>query len=270
MTRIIVSGCNGRLGAAICHLAINDPAVQIVAGVDVTAPRGGFANATDTGTVYDHGEFPIFADVADCGGIQAEVLLICAPPHAVDSILAQAQYCEARQLPYVVCTTALPAEALDAIKKTTEKTAVLISANLSLGVNLLAHLINQAAKTLYDAQFDIEIIERHHNQKLDAPSGTAYILADAANAALGGNMRYVTDRSPQKATRERDEIGLHAVRGGTITGDHSVIFAGLDEVIEIKHSALSRDVFAVGALRAAVFMHGKPPGLYTMQDVVAE
>ncbi|MCL2364997.1 MAG: 4-hydroxy-tetrahydrodipicolinate reductase [Defluviitaleaceae bacterium] len=277
MTRVIVSGCHGRLGAAICRLAAesskNDRdageasnAVQVVAGIDVTAPPGRHAVAGVTSP--ESGTFPVFANISECDGIPADVLLICAPPHAADTIVAQARYCEVRKLPFIICTTALPADALAAIKKTADKTAVLISANLSLGVNLLAHLINQAAKNLYEANFDVEIIERHHNQKLDAPSGTAYVLADAVNTALGGEMRYITDRSPHRSTRARDEIGLHALRGGTITGDHSVIFAGLDEVIELKHSALSRDVFAVGALKAATFMHSRPPGLYTMQDVV--
>jgi 4-hydroxy-tetrahydrodipicolinate reductase len=227
--------------------------VEVVAGVDVI-PGGVTA-------------FPVFASIDECD-IPADVIFICLPPHVADFITTQLRYGAKRQIPVVLCTTALPENVTEEIKKAAEKTAVLVSANLSLGINLLANLLNKAARLLYDANFDIEIIERHHNQKLDAPSGTAYLLADAANQALGGKMHYIHDRSPSKTKRERDEIGLHALRGGTITGEHTVVFAGLDEVIELSHVAQSRDVFAVGALKAARFIKGKVAGLYTMQDMI--
>jgi len=168
----------------------------------------------------------------------------------------------------VLCTTGLPANIIAKVKQAAGKVAVFQSANMSLGVNLLANMVNKAAKLLYDVGFDIEIIEKHHNQKLDAPSGTAYILADAANQALEGKMEYTHDRSQSSAKRNQNEIGIHAIRGGTIVGEHSVIFAGRDEVIEFKHSAGSRDVFAVGAIKAAQYIKGKPAGFYGMQDLI--
>jgi len=265
MTRMIVSGCLGRLGSAICRLAEADADLEVVAGIDVAAPPSPLP-------------YPLYKDVSACFE-SADVYVLCASPHVLDSILKQARHCATMQIPLVLCTTGLPDDRLEMIKKTAGSNAVLVSANMSLGINLLTKIIHDAAKLLYEANFDIEIIERHHNQKLDAPSGTAYMLAEAAKGAVDTKMRYMTGRSttrefvfgqtPVNKLRERNEIGIHSVRGGTITGDHSVIFAGLDEVIELKHSALSRDVFAVGALKAAKFMHGKPPGLYTMQDVVS-
>jgi 4-hydroxy-tetrahydrodipicolinate reductase len=258
MTRFIVCGCYGRLGSAISKLAALEAETGIVAGVNETPLEGGGG--------YSIG-YPVYKDINECG-VPVDVVVVCLSPHETQAVLAAAQYCAKRRTPMVLCTTGLPEEAMDKIKKTAEETAVLVSANLSLGVNLLASLLDKAAKLLYDAGFDIEIIEKHHNQKLDAPSGTAYLLADAANAALGGRMRYVNDRSPRKAKRERNEIGLHALRGGTITGEHTVVFAGLDEAVELTHIAQSRDIFAVGALKAARFIKDKPPGLYGMRDII--
>jgi len=253
MTRIIVCGCFGRLGAVICKLARGREDVTLAAGVDVAA-EGSAA-------------FPFFTDIEACD-IPADVIFMCLPPQAVAGMLSILQYAVARKTPVVVCTTALPDEVTTVIQKASSEIAIMVSANLSLGVNLLAGLIKKAAKLLYDANFDIEIIEKHHNQKLDAPSGTAFLLADAANDALGGQMKYVTNRSADKTKRTRDEIGLHALRGGTITGEHSVVFAGLDEVVELTHIAQSRDVFGAGALKVAGFMKGKPAGCYRMGDLV--
>ena len=168
----------------------------------------------------------------------------------------------------MICTTGMSAEVEAAIVKAAEKVAVLRSANMSLGVNLLSALLRRASRLLYDADFDIEITEKHHNQKIDAPSGTALLLADSVNAAMKGKMRYVHDRSQSHKKRDRDELGIHALRGGTIVGEHSVIFAGLDEVVEFTHIAHSRNVFATGALKSAQFLIGKPPGLYSMQDLI--
>jgi len=154
------------------------------------------------------------------------------------------------------------------VRTASEKVAILQSPNMSLGINLLSNMLSRATKLLYDANFDVEIVEKHHNQKLDAPSGTALMLANTVNQALGGEMRIVNDRSNAHTKRERNEIGLHVLRGGSIVGEHSVVFAGLDEVIEFTHIAQSRDAFAVGALRAAEFIKGKPPGMYTMQDLI--
>jgi 4-hydroxy-tetrahydrodipicolinate reductase len=173
-----------------------------------------------------------------------------------------------RRIPLVICTTGLSPEDSAAVKNASEKVAVFQSANMSLGVNLLVNLLGRASRLLYDSGFDIEIEERHHNQKLDAPSGTALMLADSVNHALGGGMEYTRDRSGRREKRGRKEIGLTALRGGTIVGEHAVLFAGQDEIIEFKHGAYSREVFAVGALKAAQFMKGKPPGRYDMQDMI--
>jgi len=254
MTKIIVCGCFGTLGSTVCRLAESNPVIEIVAGVDIAPPSGGLT-------------YPIYLDINQCQ-TPADAVLCIVPPSASMDVLVMLEYCAGRQIPLVLCTTGLPADILSKAKQTAEKVAVFVSANMSLGVNLLANMLTRAAKLLYDVGFDIEIIEKHHNQKLDAPSGTAFLLADAANQALDGKMKYVHDRSQSSTKRSRDEIGLHAIRGGTIVGEHSIIFAGQDEVIEFNHSALSRDVFAVGSLKAASFIKGKPPGYYGMQDLI--
>ena len=173
-----------------------------------------------------------------------------------------------KNLPVVLCTTGLSDEQLEKVQKTAEKVPVLKSANMSLGVNLLLKLLKDAAKVLGNAGYDIELVERHHNQKVDAPSGTALALADSINEALGGAYHYVYDRSQVRQKRDSREIGISAVRGGTIVGEHEVIFAGTDEVIEFKHTAYSRNVFAKGAVEAAKFLKGKTPGMYDMGDVI--
>ena len=159
---------------------------------------------------------------------------------------------------------------MDMLKKASEKVAMFKSANMSLGINLIATILKKYSDVLYQAGFDVEIVERHHNQKIDAPSGTAILLADAVNEGVGGDLEYVYDRSQVRQKRDRKELGLSAVRGGTIVGDHEVIFAGQDEVIEFTHSAHSKEVFAVGAVKAAKFIKGKKPGIYDLQDVMSE
>jgi len=178
-------------------------------------------------------------------------------------------YGVSRGIPLVVCTTGLSAEQTGAMKQTAEKVAVLKSANMSLGINLLQTLLAEAAPKLAAAGFDIEIVEKHHNQKLDAPSGTAIALADSINDAMDGAYEYTYDRSTRREKRREKEIGISAVRGGTIVGDHDVIFAGEDEVITFSHRAYSRAVFGKGAVEAAKYLAGKPAGLYTMHDVLA-
>ncbi len=168
----------------------------------------------------------------------------------------------------VLCTTGLSEDQLGKVKVASEKTAVLKSANMSLGINLLMKLLQDAAKVLGTAGFDIELVERHHNQKVDAPSGTALALADAINESMDDAYEYVYDRSQVRRKREKKEIGISAVRGGTIVGDHEVIFAGADEVIEFKHTAYSKTVFGKGAVEAAKFLAGKPAGAYDMSDVI--
>ena len=254
MTRIILCGCFGRLGSAICRLAAPSPDVEIIAGTDILPPSGGLA-------------FPIYSDINLCQ-TPADVVVCCVWPSATADIEAMLEYCSNRKIPLVICTTGLSAKILEAVRRTADKVAIFQSANMSLGINLLANMLSRASKLLYDVGFDIEIIEKHHNQKLDAPSGTAYLLADAVNQALDGKLMYVHDRSKTSNKRSRDELGLHAIRGGSIVGEHNIIFAGQDEVIEFTHQAGSRDVFAVGAIKAARFMKDKASGLYTMQELI--
>lgn len=250
MTRIIMHGCNGRMGQFITRLAEKEADMEIVAGVDVSN--------------HIQNEYPVFSSIADCD-VEADVVIDFASAKAVDALLA---YCVAKKLPCVLCTTGLSEEQLKKVKEASGETAVLKSANMSMGINLLLKLLREAAPVLADAGFDIEIVEKHHNQKLDAPSGTAVALADAVNGALDNAYEYVYDRSARREVRPQKEIGISAVRGGTIVGDHDVIFAGTDEVITFSHRAYSREVFAKGALLAAKFLAGKPAGYYDMSDVI--
>lgn len=250
MTRVIMHGCNGRMGQTIANLISQDDAITLVAGVDV----------------YDEGKnpFPVFQKIEDCD-IEADAIIDFASVNAVDGLL---DYCAQKQVPVVLCTTGLSKEQLDKVEEISKQVAVLKSANMSLGINLLMKLLKDAAGILSPAGFDIEIVEKHHNQKLDAPSGTALALADSINEEFDQEFEYVYDRSTKREKRSKKEIGLSAVRGGTIVGDHDVIFAGNDEVITFSHVAYSRGVFAKGAIEAAKFLKGKSAGLYQMSHVI--
>lgn len=250
MVRVIMHGCNGKMGQVITRIAKEDSDVEIVAGVDRYL---GIAN-----------EYPVFETIEACD-VAADVVIDFSNAAAVDGLL---EYCEKKQLPVVLCTTGLSEEQLQKVQKTCEKVAVLKSANMSLGVNTLLKLLQEASKVLAPAGFDIEIVEKHHNQKVDAPSGTALAMADAINDAMDHQYVYNYDRSQVRKKRDQKEIGIAAVRGGTIVGEHEVIFAGEDEVIEFKHTAHSKAVFAKGAVEAGKFLKGKTPGLYTMKDVI--
>lgn len=250
MTNIIIHGCGGRMGRVVAEIVKNDPQCQVLAGIDPTTP------ALD---------FPVFASPAECT-VTGDVIIDFSTATAVPALL---DFAAEKQIPVVLCTTALSDDTLAKMKETSEKVAVLKSANMSVGINLLLDLVQRAANILYDANFDIEIIEKHHNQKIDAPSGTAVALADAINEALDHQLHYVYDRSQKREKRERTEIGMHALRGGTIVGEHDVVFAGRDEVITLSHHAASREVFAVGAVKAAKFLAGQPAGLYSMKEVLA-
>lgn len=250
MTDIILHGCNGRMGQMIAGLLKDDTEARIAAGVDAYT---GVQNP-----------FPVFQNIEDCD-VKADVVVDFSNAAAVDALL---DWCARTKTPVVLCTTGLSREQLEKVEKTAEKTAVLKSANMSVGINLLLKLLKEAAPTLAAAGFDIEIVEKHHNQKLDAPSGTALALADAVNEASDGVYHYVYDRSQVRQKREKNEIGISAVRGGTIVGDHDVIFAGTDEVITFEHRAYSRAVFGKGAIQAAKFLAGKPAGRYDMSDVI--
>lgn len=251
MIRAIMNGCNGRMGQVITGICKVDEDIEIVAGVDVF---DGVKN-----------DYPVFANISSCD-VPADVIIDFSNVKAVDDLLV---YAADKQIPVVLCTTGLSEEQLERVQQTSKQVAVLKSANMSLGINMLMQLLKQAATILAPAGFDIEIVEKHHNQKLDAPSGTALALADVMNDALGNVYDYKYDRSQERKKREKTEIGISAVRGGNIVGEHEVIFAGLDEVITFEHTAYSRSVFAKGAVEAAKFLAGKQAGFYDMQDVIA-
>ncbi|WP_075720956.1 4-hydroxy-tetrahydrodipicolinate reductase [Roseburia sp. 499] len=251
MVRMIMHGCNGKMGQVITGICKEDENIEIVAGID---PYTGLENT-----------YPVFAKITECD-VEADVIVDFAAAPAVDDLLA---YSVEKQIPVVLCTTGMTEEQLAKVEETSKKVAVLKSANMSLGINMLMDLLQKAAKVLAPAGFDMEIVEKHHNQKLDAPSGTALALADSINEALDNAYDYKYDRSQERKKREKYEIGIQAVRGGNIVGEHEVIFAGTDEVIEFKHTAYSKAVFAKGAVEAAKFLAGKPAGRYEMSDVIA-
>lgn len=250
MVRAIMHGCNGRMGRVITGLIKEDEAIEIVAGVDTFT---GIAN-----------EYPVFENIGECD-VKADVVIDFSNAGAADALL---DYCVAKKLPVVLCSTGLSEEQLKKVEDSAKETAVLKSANMSMGINLLLKLLKDAAKVLSPAGYDVEIIEKHHNQKLDAPSGTAIALADSINEAMDGAYEYVYDRSKERKKRDAKEMGILAVRGGTIVGEHEVLFAGMDEVIEFKHTAFSRGVFGKGAVEAAKYLSGKPAGRYDMSDVI--
>lgn len=250
MTKIIMHGCNGHMGQVISELIREDGHTQMAAGIDMVDSR-------------DNG-YPVFTNIEDCD-VEADVIIDFSSAKATDQLL---DYCVKRQIPVVLCTTGLSEEQLLKVKDASEKVAVLKSANMSLGINTLLKLIGEAAKIFASSGYDMEIVERHHRLKVDAPSGTALALADSLNEAMDNKYRYVYDRSQVRQKRDDKEIGISAVRGGTIVGEHEVIFAGPDEVIEFKHTAHSKAVFGKGAVEAAKFLAGKPAGLYDMSDVI--
>ena len=250
MVKVIMHGCNGKMGQVITGIIAEDKDAEIVAGVDTSN--------------HIQNTYPVFGNIADCN-VEADVVIdFCAAP-AVDGLL---KYCVEKQVPCVLCTTGLSEAQLAAVEEASKKVAILRSANMSLGVNMLLKILKEAAGILAPAGFDIEIVEKHHNQKVDAPSGTALALADAINDARDNAYEYVYDRSQVRKKRDKKELGISAVRGGTIVGEHEVIFAGVDEVIEFKHTAYSKSVFAKGAVEAAKFLAGKPAGFYDMADVI--
>lgn len=251
MTRVIMHGCNGKMGQVITGIVAQDEQSQIVAGIDVN---------TEIQSPY-----PVFSSIEDCN-VEADVIIDFSTAKAVDGLL---DYAVKTKIPVVLCTTGLSEEQLAKVEEAAKQVAILKSANMSLGINTIMKLLQQAAAVFAPAGYDIEIVERHHNQKLDAPSGTAIALADSINEAMGNQYEYVYDRSDRRQKRDAKELGISAVRGGTIVGEHEIIFAGTDEVIEIKHTAYSKAIFAKGAVEAGKFLAGKPAGLYNMSDVIA-
>ncbi len=249
MVRILLSGCNGKMGQVITNIARYREDVKIVAGFDI---NDSISN-----------DYPVYNKIEQCN-ITFDVIIDFSHPAALPNVLS---FAVSKKAPLVVATTGISDEQIAKIKEYSDYIPILFSANMSLGVNLLLELVQKAAKLLY-SNFDIEIVERHHNQKIDAPSGTALALADAINKALPEKYRYVYDRHTKRVKRSKDEIGIHAIRGGNIAGDHTVIFAGNDEIIELRHMANSKEIFGVGALKAAVFLHDKTQGYYTMKDLL--
>lgn len=252
MTKIIISGCNGKMGQMVSQICEGKNDVEVVAGFDVV------------GNV--NGSFPVYTNPKDFKN-EADVVIDFSNPAALNNLLI---FCTDRNIPCVFCTTGYSGEQLVQISHLSEKVPAFRSGNMSLGINLLTALVKKAASVLGD-NFDIEIVEKHHNTKVDAPSGTAIMLADAAASALPHKSEYVYERQSVRQKREHSEIGISSVRGGNIVGEHEIIFAGQDEVIELKHTAYSRSVFANGAVAAAIYLSNvKQPGMYDMNDVLAD
>lgn len=250
MVKVIMHGCNGHMGQVISGLIAEDPEIEVVAGIDLNDNR--------------ENSYPVFTDIWSCQ-TEADAVIDFCSAKAADTLL---DYCVERQIPVVLCTTGLSEEQMKKVEEASKKVAVLKSANMSLGINLLMKLVKEAAETLAAAGFDMEIVEKHHRLKVDAPSGTALALADSLNEGLDNAYHYTYDRSQVRQKRDDHEIGISAVRGGTIVGEHDVIFAGSDEVITFQHTAYSKAIFGKGAVQAAKFLAGKGPGWYQMSDVI--
>ena len=250
MIRILMHGCNGRMGRAIEELLKEEQELAIVAGVD--AYPG------------EEKKYPTYETLTACKEA-ADIVIDFSTAVAIDDLLS---FCVAKKLPLVLCTTGLSEEQLEQVSFVAKQIPVLKSANMSFGINLLMGLLKEAAKVLATRGYDIEVLERHHNQKVDAPSGTAIALADAINEEMEAPYEYIYDRSPVRQKRGANEMGMAVLRGGTIVGEHEVMFAGPDEVITFKHTAYSRTVFAKGAMEAARFLVNQPPGMYHMSDVI--
>ena len=250
MLKIIISGCSGHMGRVVESICAADPAVQVAAGFDVLG-------SSDR-------EFPVYSSPSQFTG-EADAVIDFSSPAALDGLL---DFARRTGTPLVLATTGYTPEQVAQIGAAALEVPIFRSANMSLGINLLLKLLQDATKVLAPAGFDIELVERHHNQKVDAPSGTALALADSINESMDNAYSYVYDRSQVRKKRDSKEIGISAVRGGTIVGDHEVIYAGADEVIEFKHTAYSKTVFGKGAVEAAKFLAGKPAGRYDMSDVI--
>lgn len=250
MVKIIMHGCNGKMGQVITGIVAADKDAEIVAGIDIVDNR--------------QNPYPVFTNIDDCN-VEADVIIDFASAKAIDKLL---DYVETRKIPVVLCTTGLSEEQLARVEEVSKKVAVLKSANMSLGINTLFKVLKSVSPLLAEAGFDIEIVEKHHHFKVDAPSGTALALGDAVNESLPEKYEYKFDRSQDRIPRPKNEIGFSSVRGGTIVGEHDVIFAGEDEVITFSHTAYSKNVFAKGAVEAAKFLKGQPAGHYTMKEVI--
>lgn len=249
MTDIILNGCNGKMGAAVTKAVSERDDCRIVAGVDLYG---------------DNSEYKVYRNFDDVD-VDADVVIDFSNPIVLDSMLA---FSKRKSIPLVICTTGFSPSQVESIKEASKDVAVFYSGNMSLGINLIIELSKKAAAIL-GGTFDVEIIEKHHNQKIDAPSGTALMIADGISEILPQS-QYVYDRHSYRQKRAKNEIGIHAVRGGTIVGEHEVIFAGHDEIFSLKHQALSKEVFAVGAVNAAVYLKNKKNGMFDMGKLLSE
>lgn len=252
MTTVILSGCNGKMGRVLTDMIAEEADLSIVAGFDTTPQQ--------------QSSYPVYTSPADCP-VTADCVIDFSHPSALTGLL---DFCKKSGCGIVLATTGYSPAQISEIEAAAKEIRVFRSANMSLGINVLMALVRQTAKILGDS-WDIEIVEKHHNRKLDAPSGTALMLADAASDALSYTPEYIYERHSRRQSRGKQEIGISAVRGGTIVGEHDVIFAGTDEVLELRHTAYSREIFAVGAIRAAKYLSAlAAPGLYNMENLVSE
>lgn len=250
MINILLHGCKGRMGRVLESLIAASPDMRISAGVDRTI------DGTEA--------YPAFVSLAECNA-PVDVVLDFSHFSAVPELL---EYCVKNKLPAVIATTSLGDEAEAALRRAAEEIPIFHSFNMSLGINVIANALQYIVPVL-EADFDVEIIEKHHNKKVDSPSGTAVMLAEAINESCAAPKEFIYGRHGREDSCHRGQMGIHSVRGGTIPGEHTIIFAGEDEIIEIKHTALSRNIFAKGAIIAAEFINGRNPGLYTMRELVA-
>lgn len=250
MINIILRGCNGKMGQEITKIVEADKDTIITAGIDISS----------TGS----NKYPVYVGFSQCP-LRADVIVDFSSPK---NLMEMLEYAKETRTGIVLCTTGFTKEEQRTIDRASKFIPIFQSANMSMGINVITKLIKEATKVLVETGFDIEIVEKHHNKKVDAPSGTALALADAINSVLNNEYEYRYDRSQIREQRESKEIGISAVRGGTIVGEHEVIFAGTDEVIEIKHTAYSKAIFAKGAVAAAKFLPGKGPGKYEMRDII--
>ncbi|CAM2775787.1 4-hydroxy-tetrahydrodipicolinate reductase [Hathewaya histolytica] len=248
MIRIILSGCSGKMGRMVSECAKKSLNSSIVAGIDL-----------NKNTTLD---YPVFNNIEDCN-VDGDVIIDFSRPESLDSLI---KYSTDKKTPIVICTTGYSEEQLKEIESLSSKVAIFHSANMSIGINLINNLLRQISDKLF-GDYDIEIIEKHHNQKVDSPSGTALLLANTIKDSIKDDTEFEFGREGLKK-REKKEIGIHAIRGGNIIGDHTVIFAGEGECIELTHKAISREVFAIGAIKAAEFLYKKEPGIYSMDDLV--
>lgn len=251
MVKIFLHGCCGRMGKAIAALCENNPDYKIVAGGDIIE--------------NNNYSFPVYTSLNECTE-DFDVIIDFSNATAVPTVL---EFAKSRKKPFICCTTALSDQTVADILNASEEIAIFKSANMSVGINLMIELAKQATKILYP-DFDIEIVEAHHNRKLDAPSGTAMMIANAIDQEIPEQTEFVYDRHSVNKARSKQEIGISSIRGGNIVGDHDVMFISDEEIVTISHRAQTRDVFAKGALRAASFMCGKERGYFTMSDIIAE